>query len=188
MPLDIKDVTHQTLSSNRCSVPLPSVVEQCPRPTGTLSESRTAEFDSSLVIKHYSKQTGRCIVILIYYRGPGRRMECMTVRGELRQNGRFLELHSLRVSGMRYKCIFTIKLRKGGTVTACRTERYNWPDRTSWIDHRTGRAYVRWGEDGSSRQSPARFTVWVHSAVAGATVGSRNILYRFSRSPSHRIT
>jgi hypothetical protein len=30
-----------------------------------------------------SKQTGRRIVILIYYRGPGRRMECMTFRGEL---------------------------------------------------------------------------------------------------------
>ena len=51
-------------------------------------------------MKHYTGskqnyQTERRIVILIYYRGSGRRMDFITVRGELRQDGRLLEKLSL---------------------------------------------------------------------------------------------
>jgi hypothetical protein len=36
---------------------------------------------------------------------------------------------------------------------------------------------VRWGEDGSRRQGPTRFTVWRHSAVASAIIEEYILLF-----------
>jgi hypothetical protein len=82
--LDMKDKTVR--ASNRCSAPLQNVDERCPSVQDRqVSELRTAEFDRASLLN--IKQTERHIVILIYYCGLGRRMECLMVRGELNKTG-----------------------------------------------------------------------------------------------------
>lgn len=64
--------------------------------------------------------------ILVYYRGPVRRIECIPVGGELR-----LEFFggALRViRDMRCNCTFTVELREGGKVMVYRTKGYSLPD------------------------------------------------------------